>query len=75
MTGDRELSGQALFLLRLTPPSTPGELPMALGRPERLTDAKVGVVLNRGWSPDSREVVQTRQSSEADIHVAELYQP
>ena len=73
--GAHELSGQALFLLRLAQPSAPGELPMALGPPERITDANVGVVLNGGWSPDGKKIVYSRMTQEADIHIAELYQP
>ena len=74
-TSNHELTGQALFLLRLAPPNAPGELPRASGQPQRLTDAKVGVVLNGGWSPDGKKIVFSRLTQEADIHIAELYKP
>jgi TolB protein len=63
-----------LYLLRLAPPASPGELPRPVGEPRQLTRGEgVWHVHNGGWSPDSKAVVYTRDLDRGDIYVIENY--
>lgn len=58
-----------LAILRLEPPSQPGGLPRALSGPEYVV-ATSGTwhVHNGGWSPDSNQIVYTRDMDYGDIY-------
>jgi Tol biopolymer transport system component len=63
-----------LYLLRLAPPASPGQLPRPLGEPQQLTRGEgVWHVHNGGWSPDSKAVVYSRDLDRGDIYVIENY--
>jgi len=62
-------------VLRLTPPSAPGELPEPAGPPKRITNGQgLWRVHNGGWSPDAQRLVYTRETLQGDIYVIENYQ-
>ena len=63
-------SNMNLFVLRLTAPTAPDELPRPMGPPERITDGNgLWHVHNGGWSPDGRSLVFTRDTDEGDVFV------
>ncbi|HET6348362.1 MAG TPA: DPP IV N-terminal domain-containing protein, partial [Candidatus Krumholzibacteria bacterium] len=61
-----------LFILPLAPPASPGGLPRAVGEPHAIT-AGHGEwhVHNGGWSPDSKQVIYTRDTDTGDIYLLE----
>jgi Tol biopolymer transport system component len=64
-----------LYLSRLVPPASPGELPSRLGEPEQLTEGQgIWHVHVGGWSPDSKEIIYTRVTVAGDIYVVEKNQ-
>jgi Tol biopolymer transport system component len=65
-------SNMNLFILTLDPPASPGALPRAKGEPRAIT-AGHGEwhVHNGGWSPDSKQVIYTRDTDTADIYLLE----
>jgi len=58
-----------LAVLQLAPPTEPGGLPRAVGEP-RYVVATSGTwhVHNGGWSPDSKQIVYTRDMDYGDIY-------
>ncbi len=63
-----------LYLLRLAPPASPGELPRPVGEPQQLTRGEgIWHVHNGGWSPDSKALVYSRDLDSGDIYVIENY--
>ncbi len=65
-------SNMNLFLLPLAPPASAGGLPRAAGEPHAIT-AGHGEwhVHNGGWSPDSKQVIYTRDTDTGDIYLLE----
>lgn len=63
-----------LQLLRLVPPSSPGELPRPIGKPQPLTHGESSFhVHNGGWSPDGNAIVYTRDLDSGNVYVIENY--
>jgi Tol biopolymer transport system component len=61
--------GMGLALLRLDPPSEPGEPPRAIGEPEYVVPTEgTWHVHNGGWSADSKSLVYTRDMDYGDIY-------
>ncbi|MDH4037258.1 MAG: hypothetical protein OEX18_08225 [Candidatus Krumholzibacteria bacterium] len=65
-------SNMNLVLLPLSPPTGAGGLPRPAGPPHALTDGRgEWHVHNGGWSPDSKQVIYTRDTDTGDIYVLE----
>ena len=61
-----------LYLLRLAPPTAPGQLPSAAGEPRQITFGEgVWHVHSGGWAPDGSGVVYSRDRDFGDIYVIE----
>jgi len=61
-----------LFILPLSPPASPGALPKAAGEPRAITAGRgEWHVHNGGWSPDSKQVIYTRDTDTGDIYLLE----
>jgi len=59
-----------LHVLRLEPPATGNGLPRAIGEPEAITHGEgQWHVHNGGWSPDSKQVIYTRDTDTGDIYL------
>jgi hypothetical protein len=59
-----------LFVLRLTPTDVPDGLPLVMSKPEAVTEGKGRWhVHNGGWSPDSKQVIYTRDTDAGDVLV------
>ncbi len=64
-------SNMNLFILPLAPPAS-GALPRAAGAPRGLTEGRgEWHVHNGGWSPDSKQVIYTRDTDTGDIYLLE----
>ena len=62
------------YVLRLAPPSAPGELPRADGVPEQVTFGEgVWHVHGGAWTPDARSIVYTRDFDSGNLHVIDSY--
>jgi hypothetical protein len=58
-----------LAVLELEPPSDPAGLPRAVGEPEYLVPTEgTWHVHNGGWSPDSKQLVYTRDTDYGDLY-------
>jgi Tol biopolymer transport system component len=58
-----------LAVLRLEPPSEPGDLPRAIGEPEYVVSTTgTWHVHNGGWSADSKQLVYTRDMDYGDVY-------
>ncbi|MEE9180752.1 MAG: hypothetical protein V3U22_07640, partial [Vicinamibacteria bacterium] len=67
--------GQELYMLPLTPPSAPGELPQPAGPPVQITEGRGRWhPHNGGWSPDGQKIFYTRDTDQSDIYIIENYQ-
>jgi Tol biopolymer transport system component len=65
-------SNMNLFLLPLAPPAAAGALPRPAGPPRAITDGRgEWHVHNGGWSPDSKQVIYTRDTDTGDIYLLE----
>ena len=65
-------SDMNLFILPLAPPATLDGLPRAAGEPRPATIGKgEWHVHNGGWSPDSKQVIYTRDTDTGDIYLLE----
>lgn len=67
--------GMQFYLLRLSPPSSPGALPQPLGEPQPLTHGggDPSHVHTGGWSRDGGMIVFTRDVDRGDVLVIQNY--
>jgi len=61
-----------LYVLPLEPPDSPGGLPSPAGPPRAITRGDgEWHVHNGGWSPDSKQVIYTRDTDTGDVYLLE----
>jgi Tol biopolymer transport system component len=65
-------SNMNLFIVPLALPASPGALPRVAGEARAITAGRgEWHVHNGGWSPDSKQVIYTRDTDTGDIYLLE----